>query len=108
MQILQLLDPAASQADDGAAPLLRQGHGEPVAAVRAEAVAPFLFRSLDGDPGSFRRHRFSQGNDLASLASWPSVRASWGLGPRAELVFLCASVRVHVCVCVCMCVCVHV
>ncbi|ROT83944.1 hypothetical protein C7M84_022870 [Penaeus vannamei] len=57
MQILQLLDPAASEADDGAAPLLSQGHGEPVAAVRAEAVAPFLFRSLAGDPGSFRSHR---------------------------------------------------
>ncbi|ROT71447.1 hypothetical protein C7M84_010223 [Penaeus vannamei] len=57
MQILQLLDPAASQADDGAAPLLSQGHGEPVAAVRAEAVAAVLLRSLAGDPGSFRSHR---------------------------------------------------
>ncbi|ROT75393.1 hypothetical protein C7M84_006069 [Penaeus vannamei] len=85
MQVLQLLDPAASEADDGAAPLLSQGHGEPVAAVRAEAVAAVLLRSLAGDPGSLRSHRKDYNKYKLLGFSGRLYGESGGLGPHARV-----------------------
>ncbi|ROT65352.1 hypothetical protein C7M84_016685 [Penaeus vannamei] len=95
VHILQLLDPEAPQADDGAAPLLSQGHGEPVAAVRAASVAAVFFRSLAGDPGACRSHRFSQRiKKEAPWLFWSFLRGIWGgLAPVQSLSFFCASGR---------------